>query len=283
MPWKRSLICTECLEHLIDSTNLDEVDALMRHLDLPFDPNLWLQLYPMNVNHTLTAYFKLLNEGAYDAPTWAAESERWKEIREKGTIDNEISTFTSDEVARLQGVWGSTYNAEELRFLENFYREICDTQNVSTPINRHLARDLCEVELRIKNGLRTGIDVKKDMDARDNIIREAGFTAINAKNAADFDSIGEVMMYYVKKGWHPTWHTEPQDVVDFTMKNVQSYLTRLVMGEGNMAEQVADKQASIEIAEQIESEGIDTFNYSDFSEEDIQYEGEDDLAGELNG
>lgn len=74
------------------------------------------------------------------------------------------------------------------------------TQNVATPILQNYARDLCEVELRIKKGLRNGDDVKKDMDARDNIIKIAHFEASNAKNAANFESIGELMVYYGKKG-----------------------------------------------------------------------------------
>ena len=91
---------------------------------------------------------------------------------------------------------------------------------MSTPILQHYARDLCEIELRIKKGLRDGADIKKDMDARDNIIKIAKFEATNAKNAADFESVGELMVYYGKKGWHPKWHMEPQDSVDFCMQNI---------------------------------------------------------------
>jgi hypothetical protein len=43
------------------------------------------------------------------------------------------------------------------------------------------------------------------MDARDNIIKIAKFEASNAKNAADFESVGELMVYYGKLGWHPKW------------------------------------------------------------------------------
>jgi len=90
--------------------------------------------------------------------------------------------------------------------------------------------------------LREGVDVKKDMDARDNIIKIAHFEASNAKNAADFESVGELMVYYGKKGWHPQWHTEPKDSIDFMMENIQNYLKRLAINEGNFAEQVEDKK-----------------------------------------
>jgi hypothetical protein len=83
------------------------------------------------------------------------------------------------------------------------------TQNVSTPILKARARDLCELTLRAKQGIRAGQDVKKDMDAIENIIKNCNFNASNAKNAADFESVGELMVYYGKRGWHPKWHTEP--------------------------------------------------------------------------
>ena len=132
--------------------------------------------------------------------------------------------------------WSPNYTQDELLFLENYYNQIIATQNVSTPILQHYARDLCEIELRIKKGLRNGSDIKKDMDARDNIIKIAKFEASNAKSAADFESVGELMVYYGKKGWHPKWHQEPQDSIDFLMQNIQNYLKRLVQNEGNFAE-----------------------------------------------
>ena len=63
------------------------------------------------------------------------------------------------------------------------------------------------------------------------------------------------------------------------MENIQNYLKRLVMNEGNFAEQVEEKRARYnmtELLEEIENERVD------FDETaDIEYEGDDDLAAEL--
>ena len=56
-PGHRSLICTNCLEQMIHSDNLGEVDRLCRYLDVPFDLDKWTQLYKAHGPHTLTAYF----------------------------------------------------------------------------------------------------------------------------------------------------------------------------------------------------------------------------------
>jgi hypothetical protein len=68
--------------------------------------------------------------------------------------------------------------------------------------------------------MRAGVDVKKLMDAADNMVKTYHFDASNAKSTADFESVGELMVYYGKKGWHPKWHMEPQDSVDFMMENI---------------------------------------------------------------
>lgn len=279
-PGHRSLICTSCLETMIKQDNLNEVDALCRYLDLPFDMNKWTQLYDVHKEHTLSAYFNTLLDDKYAAISWADENERWRLAREEGTIDDEIDKLSESKMRRLKKDWSPSYTKEELLFLEDYYNQIIATQNVSTPILKSRARDLCELTLRAKKAMREGLDVKKDMDAIAAIIKDCKFEANNAKNAADFESVGELMVYYGKKGWHPKWHTEPQDSIDFMMQNIQNYLKRLVINEGNFAEQVEDKKARYNMTERLEEIENEAVEFDDTA--DIEYEGEDELVGDLN-
>ena len=279
-PNHHSLICTNCLETMIDQENLGEVDRLCRYLDIPFDLNKWTQLYDIHKGHTLTAYLNTLLDDHYSGLQWADENERWRLAREEGTIDDDIEKLSDAKMRKLKRTWSSAYSVEDLLFLDDYYNQIVATQNVSTPILEHYARDLCEIELRIKKGMRDGSDIKKDMDARDNIIKIAHFEASNAKSAADFESVGELMAYYGKKGWHPKWHTEPQDSIDFLMQNNQNYLKRLVINEGNFAEQVEDKRARYNMTERLENIENEKVEFDESA--DIEYEGEEELEGDLN-
>ncbi len=280
-PRHRSLICTPCLEAMVKPDNFNQVDALCRYLDLPFDLNKWTALYATHKEHTLTAYFNTILDTHYQALSWEDENERWKLAKEEGTIDDEIKAISEAKMRQLKKTWSAAYTPEELIFLDTFYNQIITTQNVSTPILQHYARDLCEIELRIKKGLREGVDVKKDMDARDNIIKIAHFEASNAKNAADFESVGELMVYYGKKGWHPQWHTEPKDSIDFMMENIQNYLKRLAINEGNFAEQVEDKKQRYNMTERLEAIENEQVEFDESA--GITYEGEDEFAAELTG
>ena len=259
--------------------NLGEVDRLMRWLDLPFDLNKWTQLYAQHKDHTLTAYFNLLYDDHYEPLRWADENERWRQARIEGTIDDEIKELGEAKLKRLRKEWSGSYKPEQLLWLDRFYNNIIATQNVSTPILQEKARDFCELQLHIKEVLRTGVDVKNMMDAADNIVKTYNFTASNAKSAADFESVGELMVYYGKKGWHPNWHTEPQDSIDFMMENIQNYLKRLVLNEGNFAEQVEDKKARYNMTERLEQIENEKVDFDEMS--NIEYEGNDELAAEL--
>lgn len=272
MPGGHAIICTPCLGRMIEQDNMDSVDQLCRYLDIPFDPNEWTRLYATHGDEdTLRAYFELLSDDHYSSSTWAIENERWRLARESGTMEEEIEILDQAELRRLRNKWSDAYNTRELKFLEEYYNQICASQVVNTPILRTYACDLCEIELQIKKGVRAGDDVKKLMDARDNIIKMAHFEANNSKNAADFESVGEVIMYYVKKGWHPDWQTEPKDSIDFLMTNIQNYLRRLVTNEGNLAEQVEDKRAQYNITERLEhdeqdygfDEAVESINFED--------------------
>lgn len=279
-PGHHSYICTSCLETMIHQDNLGEVDRLCRWLDVPFDLNKWTELYTIHQDHTLTAYFNTLLDDHYQALQWADENERWHLARNEQTIDDEIDALSAAKLARLKKQWSPDYTKDELIWLDDYYNQIMATQNVSTPILQHYARDLCEIELRIKKGLRAGVDIKKDMDARDNIIKIAHFEASNAKSAADFESVGELMVYYGKKGWHPKWHTEPQDSIDFMMENIQNYLKRLVINEGNFAEQVEDKRQRYNLTERLEEIENEHVEFDETA--DVEYEGENELAVDLN-
>lgn len=278
-PSHHSQICTSCLELMVHQDNMGEIDRLCRWLDVPFDLNKWTQLYTIHKDHTLTAYFNTLLDEHYQALQWADENERWRLARNEGTIDEEIEALSEAKVRKLKRTWSPSYSTEELLFLEDYYNQILATQNVSTPILQHYARDLCEIELRIKKGLRNGDDIKKDMDARDNIIKIAHFEATNAKNAADFESVGELMVYYGKKGWHPKWHSEPKDDVDFCMQNIQNYLKRLVVNEGNFAEQVEDRRERYNLTERLETIENEAVEFDETA--DIEYEDESELVQDL--
>lgn len=278
-PGHLSLICNECLCNMVDAGNWNEVDKMLRWLDLPFEIDKWTSLYKTHGRETLIAYLNLMAGGAYDSVSWKDANDRWIMALQEDGLEEELDDLRVKKYEKLRNKWGSSYLENELLFLEELYNQVCATQNVSTPILQQYARDFCEITLRITKKIREGDDAKKDMDARDNIIKIAKFEANNSKSAANFESVGELMVYYAKKGWRPNWHQEPQDSIDFLMGNIQQYLTRLVNGEGGLAEQVASRRESYNISQRLEDSEEP---YYDETPTAVEYEDEKELEGELN-
>ena len=64
------------------------------------------------------------------------------------------------------------------------------------------------------------------------------------------------------------------------MENIQNYLKRLVINEGNFAEQVEDKRERYNMTERLEQIENEQVEFDETA--DIVYEDEQELEGELN-
>ena len=272
-PKGRSYICVPCLERLVPSDNLEKVDQMCRWLDIPFLIDQWTRLQRNAKERTLRMYLKLLEENAsYSALDWSEVNEKWRLSMAAGTIEDNIPTINEQWRAQMRLKWPSDMDRsdEDYHYLENFYNDLCTTQNLVSATQRDDAKRLCEVGLLATQKIRAGLDAKNEMAIYHNIVKTEGFEPKNAKNIGDFDSVGELYTWLEKRGWKPRWHTEPQDSVDFTIKNIQKYLQRLVMNEGAIGDQVENRRRQLELANKMEED----YEYDDSADiVEIEYEG----------
>ena len=284
-PKNHSLICISCLERIVPANDLNKVDQMCRWLDIPFLVDQWTRIYKNGKERTLRIYIKLLEENAsYSALDWSDTNEKWKLSMECGTITDNIPTINEQWRAQMRLKWPSDMERsdEDYHYLENFYQDLCTTQNLVSATQRDDAKRLCEVGLLATQKIRAGLDAKNEMAIYHNIVKTEGFEPKNAKNIGDFDSVGELYTWLEKRGWKPKGHTEPQDSVDFTIRNIQKYLQRLVINEGSIGDQVENRRKQLELANKLEEE----YNYSSDSEEEaeseISYEGAAELEEDFD-
>lgn len=281
-PKGRSYICVPCLERIVPSDDLEKVDQMCRWLDIPFLIDQWTRLQKNAKERTLRMYLRLLEENAsYSALDWHEVNEKWKMSMENNTITDNIPSINEQWRVQMRLKWPSDMERsdEDYHYLENFYNDLCTTQNLVSATQRDDAKRLCEVGLLATKKIRAGLDAKNEMAIYHNIVKTEGFEPKNAKNVGDFDSVGELYTWLEKRGWRPQWHTEPQDSVDFTIKNIQKYLQRLVMNEGAIGDQVENRRKQLELANKMEEE----FVYDDSMEDvEIEYEGAAELEEMFN-
>ena len=284
-PKGRSLICLTCLERMVPPDDLNKVDALCRWLDVPFLVDHWTRLYKNGRERTLHLYSQVIaNNASYAAIDWSTVNEKWQDALTCGTLEDNVPTIAEGWLREMERKWPSDQerSVEDYHYLENFYKDLCTTQNLVSATQRDDAKRLCEVGLLATKKIRAGLDAKNEMAIYHNIVKTEGFEPKNAKNIGDFDSVGELFTWLERRGWKPKWHTEPQDSVDFTIKNIQKYLQRLVTNEGSIGDQVENRRKQLELAEKLE----DQFSYSSEMEEeaeaDIEYEGAAELEDDLD-
>lgn len=281
-PKDRSLLCLTCLEKLVDPKDLNQVDKMCQWLDIPFFVNEWTRIWNAAKERTLHVYVKLLSDNpSYTSLDWSTVNEKWQDAETCGTLIDNVPVVAEGWRREMMRKWPSDQERddEDYHYLENFYNDLCTTQNLVSATQRDDAKRLCEVGLLATKKIRAGLDAKNEMAIYHNIVKTEGFEPKNAKNIGDFDSVGELYTWLEKRGWKPKWHTEPQDSVDFTIKNIQKYLQRLVAGEGALADQVENRRKQLELANRLE-EDYDT----PLEDEDveIEYEGAAELEDELD-
>ena len=276
------MICVPCLERIVPSDDLAKIDQMCRWLDIPFLIDQWTRLQRNAKERTLRLYIKLLEENAsYSALDWSEVNEKWRLSMEAGTIQDQIPTINEAWRAQMRLKWPSDMDRDDddYHYLENFYNDLCTTQNLVSATQRDDAKRLCEVGLLATKKIRAGLDAKNEMAIYHNIVKTEGFEPKNAKNIGDFDSVGEVYQWLYERGWKPVWHTEPQDSVDFTMKSVQNFLSRLVKNEGNIGDQVENRRKQLELAAKFEEDvGIANPSDVEVSDDEIEFEGAAELA-----
>ena len=81
------------------------------------------------------------------------------------------------------------------------YNGILLTQNINGALQTDQALKLCKISFEIDSRIRGGQDIDKLLSSYDKLVKIAEFTPKNAKNANDFDSMGELIKWLEKKGF----------------------------------------------------------------------------------
>ena len=173
---------------------------------------------------------------------WAEYFKEFKALEEANLIEEELPLFTEEKIKKLQDIWGANYDAYELNYLEKLYDGILKTQSVNGDLQEDQARKLCKISLEIDGRIRAGEDFDKLLKSYDTLVKIADFTPRNAKNANDFDSVGELFKWLEKRGWKNQYYNGvTKDIVDETLHNIQAYNQRLYTNESGIGDEITER------------------------------------------
>ncbi len=190
--------------------------------------------------------------------------------------------LTDEDRTYLCLKWGKTYKPEEWIKLEQLYEDMMNSYDIQTAGHIDTLKLICKTSLKANQLIDIG-DVEgfqKMSKVYDGLMKSGKFTA--AQNKAEsgeyVDSISELVAICEKDGFIPRYYTDgPQDKVDRTLQDLQSYTRTLVTEEmnlGNLIEQ-AVKQIELDKIKEAEEaadaadddEIMDNMLFSDNSKE----------------
>lgn len=128
---------------------------------------------------------------------------------------------------------------------------------------------ICKTNLKMNQAIDCG-DVEgfqKLSKVSESLRKSAKFTAAqNKEEKSDYvDCVGELVAMCEREGFIPRYETDiPQDKVDLTLRDMQSYLYKLVTQDLGFGQQIEDALKKIQIQKEMaEAEDVEPFSKED--------------------
>ena len=247
--------CNDCLTKLIEDNECDWaiIDKLCQYIDVPFIPREWEKIQNEYGAKGFPLYAQLFTKEGYDTLDWSEYCAHYSELEKSGTIAKELPLFDQEYLEQLTKKWGKVYSDEDFDYLESLLNGLMNTQNVNGNLQLDQAKKLCKISLEIDHRIEEGVEFDKMLSSYDKLVKIAEFTPKNAKNINDLDSVGELFKWLEKRNYKCSFYTDvPKDVVDETMKNIESWNQRLYINENGIGEEITRRIDALKTATELE-------------------------------
>ena len=172
------------------------------------------------------------------------------------------SQLTEDDKIYLAMKWGRLYTPADWIDLEKNYNEMMNSFDIQDADTINTLVLLCKTNLKMNQAIDCG-DVEgfqKLSKVSESLRKSAKFTAAqNKEQKNDYvDSVGELVAMCERDGFIPRYATDiPQDKVDLTLKDMNSYVNKLVTQDLGFGQQIEDALKKIQIQREM-NEAEDT-------------------------
>ena len=282
-------ICNNCINSFLSSNDYswEAISKICQYADIPFIPAEWERIKELNGSNTFLKYAEVFHGKEFEDLGWGDYFREFKRLKEANKIEDELPEIREEKYERLRKRWGRNYDEEELEYLENLYIGLTTTQNVNGALQGDQALKICKISLEVDQRIREGGDFDKLLSSYDKLVKVAEFTPKNVKNINDFDTTSELIKWMEKKGWKNKYYDgATRDVVDETMKNIQSFNRRLYINESSIGDEITQRIEGLKTAQEIENyyDTDKSYNLDDFENEGYNSLMEDEeFAADLDG
>lgn len=250
-------LCNDCLKDYlrVNECSWRAVDKICQQADLPFVIDVWTQIYEESGVDGLPIYLSLVASGKeYEGISWGDYFEEYKKLREEGRLAENLPGLKDERRKELKEKWGANYDDEALNYLENLFKGLMSTQNISGALQLDQAIKICKISYEIDNRITEGADFDKILASYDKLVRTAEFTPKNTKSAGDFETVGELVHWMEKAGFRAKYYNNvTNDIVDSTLKNVQNFNRNLYINESGIGDEISRRIEALKTVERLDN------------------------------
>lgn len=184
------------------------------------------------------------------------------------------SELTTDDKIYLAMKWGRLYKPSEWVELERKYNEMMNSFDIQDSDTTGTLILICKTYLKMNQAIDCGDVSGYNTLSRvyDTLRKSAKFTAAqNKEQKNDYvDSVGELVAICEKEGFIPRYATDiPQDKVDITLKDMNSYVRKLVTQDLGFGQQIEDSIKKLQIQKEMR-EQEDDFDFEDENDDGLK-------------
>ena len=175
---------------------------------------------------------------------------------DESLLSGPAAQLTDEDKIYLAMKWGRLYQPADSIELERNYNEMMNSFDIQDADTINTLILLCKTNLKMNQAIDCG-DVEgfqKLSKVSESLRKSAKFTAAqNKEQKSDYvDSVGELVAMCERDGFIPRFATDiPQDKVDLTLKDMNSYVHKLVTQDLGFGQQIEDALKKIQIQQQM--------------------------------
>ena len=296
-PLSGSTICFDCINEQLDYNNIEHAEFFCRTYNLPWQPELWLDLSMSCGEKVFQEYTSLLLDDkanqpnlAYSSSTkdlWTRTNREWEKCRSFNQILSKLKPIKDSYIERGRLKWGEQYTFEELIQLDSVYSRTLKANNITNPLQKEAVKTLCKINIEMNEAIRAK-DAKSMKDystAYSTFAKQADLEGmINETKTDDITTVAELYDYMEKSGFQFKFYDGyDRDEVDRTIKDIQDTNRRLILestGLQPLLEEMTRKQMETKeeeyTAQIVNQDGATLQDLLNFKPEDGEIDTEDD-------
>lgn len=250
-------ICFDCIKQELKHDNLQHADFFCRTYNLPFNPEVWINLASNVGENVFREYARLFFEDKtqknlfYNSSTqdvWAIANKEWEKCRTQAQLIAKIEPIKQSYIERAAIKWGGNYSYEDYVKLDSTYNATLRANNITNPLQKEAVKMLCKIHIELNAAILIGDTkaVKDYTSAYANFAKQAGLEdMIEESKTDDITTVAELYDYMEKQGFQFKFYDNyDRDEVDKSLKDIKESNRRLILestGLSGLLEDMAKK------------------------------------------